>query len=313
MEKMVKDKVKESVPFYKSTLKSAVQKAIRKGEVEKAVRCTKSFLELDELDCLRRSMIWPIEDVLLHPSYHDLAKLTDKLSQKGSVPLTEAEKTKVLSLVGDFARCEWRDLDVGNVDDEGEAYAMRPVKGNRENDLIDALLYRQRIGASSWDRTMLAQMARVWNRRFALGTWTAEKLKRYFSGEVMNWSDVPYAQKEDILIESIDFHCSPINAILLKKDSVKELLKSEIPFNRRDFLGSDMSNGNLLEVIIWTMRSGINYKKNIWYEDHGTVDWRDADKVPKNYWLVFEKIYDQIKQETDNIAEWYLNKQLERK
>lgn len=311
MQKIVKDEVR--IPFYKSTLKSAVQKAIRRGEVEKAIRCTKSFLELDELDCLRRSMIWPIEDVILHPAYDELAKLTDKLSRKGSVPLTEKEKSKVLSLVGDFARCGWRDLDVGNVDDEGEAYAMQPVKGGRENDLVNALLFRQRIGAGYWDKTMLAQMARVWNKRFAQGSWTAEKLKQYYTGENIAWNDIPYATVADIPVETIDFHCSPINTILLKKDSVKELLKSEIPFNRRDFLGSDMSNGNLLETIMWTMRSGINYKKNIWYEDHGAVDWRNADKVPKNYWPVFEKIYDQIKQETDNIAEWYLNKQLERK
>jgi hypothetical protein len=126
-----KNEVKEKVPFSKGVLKSATQKAIRRGEVEKAVRCTKSFLELDELDCLRRSMIWPIEDVILHPSYNELAKLTNKLSQKGSVPLTEEEKTKVLTIVGDFARCEYRDLDVDNPDDPGQDYAMQMVKGNK--------------------------------------------------------------------------------------------------------------------------------------------------------------------------------------
>jgi hypothetical protein len=260
-------------------------------------------------------MIIPIEDCILPPVYDKLAAMLTKVSAKGSEPLTEAEKTIALSIIGDAAKCEWRDLDTGNPDDGGKDYVMQPVTGNRENDLINSLLYRSRIGGTKWDYWMLTGMARVWNKRFAEKTWTAKQLKQYFTGEVIEWNDVPYATVDDILIESVDMHCSGILYLLLKIGWVKDLLNQKIPFNRRDFLGSDVSNVNLLETIIWTMRSSLNPKKNIWQSQVGKdqpVSWLWADKVPEQYWPVFEDIMEQLKEETDNISRWIIRTQGEK-
>jgi hypothetical protein len=221
-----------------------------------------------------------------------------------------------LSIIADVARCEWRDLDVGNPDDEGKDYTMQPVTGNKENDLVNALLYRARAGGSRWDVPMLNQMARVWNKRFAEKSWDIEKLKSYFSGEEINWNDVEYATVDDIMLEVVDFHCSGILYTLLKIDWIKDMLNKSIPFNKRDFLGSDMSNVNLLETIMWTMRSSINYKKNVWETQVGkdqTVSWLWGDKVPEYYWPVFEDIMERLKEETDNISKWLIAKQGEKK
>ena len=314
-QKISKDKTKALVPFSPSLLKSAIQKSVRRGDVDKAVRAAKSLIQLNEVDALRRLMVIPIEDCILPSGYDKYAAMLMRVSSKGGEPLTEAEKTLALSIIGDVAKCEWRDLDVGNPDDEGKDYAMRPIQGNKENDLIDALLYRARAGGSRWDIPMLNQMARVWNRRFAEKTWDIEKLKSYYTGQVINWNDVPYATVDDIMLETVDFHCSGILYMLLKIDWVKALLRKEIPFNKRDWLGGDVSDHNLLEQIVWCCRSSINYKKNIWETQVGKdqpVSWLWADKVPQEKWPVYEQITEAIREETDNISRWLIRKQGEK-
>jgi len=312
MQKISKDEVKALVPFSPSLLKSAIQKSCRRGDVDRAVRATKSLIQLNEVDALRRLMIVPVEDSILPLDYDKYAAMLMKVSAKGGSPLTEDEKSLALTIIGDVARCKWRDLDVGNPDDLGKDYVMQPVQGNKENDLIDALLYRARAGGSRYDVPMLNQMARVWNRRFAQKTWDIEKLKSYFSGEEIKWDKVPYATVDDILIESVDFHCSGILYMLLKIDWIKYLLRKEIPFNKRDWLGGDVSDHNLLEQIMWTTRSSINYKKNVWETQVGKdkpVGWLWADAVPEAIWPVYRHIASEIKEETDNISRWIIRKQ----
>ena len=315
MQKTAKDKAKALVPFSPSLLKSNIQKSVRRGDVYKAVRSAKSLIQLNETDALRRLMIIPIEDCILPPDYDQYAAMLMRVSSKGSTPLTEQEKTLALSLIGDAARCQWRDLDVGNPDDEGKDYVMQPVKGNKENDLINALLYRSRIGGSKWDWIMLNQMARVWNKRFAEGTWKAEDLKQYYTGEIIEWDDVPYATVDDIMLETVDMHCSGILYTLLKIDWIKDLLRKEIPFNKRDWLGGDVSDHNLLEQIMWCCRSSINPKKNIWKTQVGKdqpVSWLWADSVPEAMWPVYEQITEAIKEETDNLSRWIIRSQGEK-
>lgn len=315
-QKTAKDEIKALVPFSPSLLKSAIQKSVRRGDVDKAVRAAKSLLLLNETDALRRLMIIPIEDCILPPDYDQYAAMLMKVSAKGSVPLTEAEKTMALSIIGGAARCEWRDLDVGNPDDKGKEYVMQPVKVNKENDLVNALLYRSRIGGSKWDYWMLTQMARVWNKRFAEGSWKAEDLKQYFTGEVIEWNDVPYATVDDIMLETVDMHCSGILYMLLKIGWVKDLLRKEIPFNKRDWLGGDVSDHNLLEQIMWCCRSSLNPKMNIWETQVGKdqpVSWLWADKVPEEMWPVYEYITEAIKEEVDGISRWIISQQGEAK
>ncbi len=315
-----KNEVKAPVRFSPSLLKSNVQKAVRRGDVDKAVRSAKSLIQLNEVDALRRLMVIPIEDCILPPDYDKYAAMLMKVSSKGSEPLTEAEKTIALSIIGDVARCKWRDLDVDNPDDEGKDYAMQPVTGNKENDLVNALLYRSRIGGSKWDYWMLTQMARVWNKRFSGGSWKAEDLKQYITGKVIEWEDVPYATVDDIMLETVDMHCSGILYTLLKIEWINDLLNKEIPPSKRGFMNhdytkSDMSNKDLLDSIMWCCRSSVNLKKNVWETELGKdqpVTYLMADRIPREYWPVFEKINEAIKDETDSISRWIIRSQWEK-
>ena len=317
MEKISKEKAKALVPFSPSLLKSNIQKAVRRNEVDKAVKSAKSLILLNETDALRRLMVIPIEDCILPLDYDKYAAMLMRVSSKGGEPLTEPEKTLTLTIIADVARSGWRDLDVDNVDDEGKDYIMQPVKGDKENSLIDALLYRSRIGGSRWDYWMLTQMARVWNKRFSEGSWKAEDLKKYFTGEVVEWADVPYASTADIMLEAVDMHSSGILYMLLKLSWVNDLLNKEVPPDKRGFMSHDytrssMSNKELLDSIMWCCRSSINYKKNVWETELGKnkpVTYLMADRIPRDYWPVFEKINEAIKEETDNISRWIISQQ----
>lgn len=86
-QKISKNEAKALVPFSQSLLKSAIQKSVRRGDVDKAVRAAKSLITLSETDALRRLMIIPIEDGILPPDYDKYAAMLTRVSSKGGVPL----------------------------------------------------------------------------------------------------------------------------------------------------------------------------------------------------------------------------------
>ena len=293
----------KDIPFSASLLKSAIQKAVRRGDVDKALSCTKSLLDKDPRACLRRLMVIVLEDGLLLPGYAELAILTDRVRQK-NVSLTEEDKTLVLTMVADLTRCEWRDFEKNNPD-YSEDYKIAKLE-DEELALINAINYRVRIGGWKDDMDMLRRFAKVWNKRFAEGTWDIKKLKSYFTGEVIEYADVPYASIEDIPLQAIDFHSYPISKILLKKPYVSQLIQEAIPKDTRQWAKPWMSDEDMLNKIVWCERSGISYKKVLW--SGKLVDWLVEDKIPTEQWDNFKSIYHKIEDELNNLAVWFLNK-----
>ncbi|HEY1644872.1 MAG TPA: hypothetical protein VGF75_00615 [Candidatus Saccharimonadales bacterium] len=299
----MQNNVRTDVPFSPSLLKSAIQKAVRRGEVDKALACTKSLLDKDPRACLRRLMVIVMEDGLLLPNYDKLAVLTDRIRVKGS-DLTEEDKTLVLSMVADLTCSETRDFEKNNPD-YSKDYKVAKLK-DEELALINAINYRVRIGGWKDDLDMLRVFAKVWNKRFTEGTWDVKKLRSYFTGEVIEYADVPYASKEDVPIEAIDFHCSPVGRILLKKPYVSKLIQEAMPINTRAWAGEWQSDEDILNKIVWCLRSGVSFKKVLWTDK--PVDWLIEDKIPQEHWDDFKSIYQKIEPELNSIAHWYLDK-----
>jgi hypothetical protein len=306
---LFEDKIKISVPYSKSLLKSAIQKAVRRGDVDKAVKCTKSLIDKEPVDCLRRLMIIVLEDCLLHPGFADLAKLTDRISRRGGAVLTENEKTVVLTIVADIARCEYRDFHKDNPD-EVDIEGLNRIEED-ELKLVNAIVYRSRIGGMPSDTGMFYQYSKIWQYRFGNGSWNVERLKGYFTGEVVNYSDVAYATNDDILLPAVDFHCSPVGRIVLKKSDVIAKLQKAFPMESRKWAEPWTSDEDILNKIVWCLRSGVCPKKIIWRSE--PVDWLVEDKIPEQYWSDFKTIYNQIEGELDAIALWFLRKVTEGK
>jgi hypothetical protein len=293
----------KDIPYSVSLLKTALQKSVRRCEVDKALSICKSLLDKDDRACLRRLMVIVLEDGLLLPNYDKLAILTDRVRQKGS-SLTEEDKTLVLTMVADLTRCEWRDFDKNNPD-----YSKEYKLARLEDEglaLINAINYRVRIGGWKDDMEMLRNYAKVWNKRFAEGSWNIEKLKSYFTGEVIEYADVPYASIEDIPIQAIDFHSYPISKILLKKPYVSQMIRKAVPEDNRQWAKPYTSDEDILNKVIWTLRSGINYKQVLWTSE--PVNWLISDGIPEQHWNDFQSIYQKIEGELDSIARWFLNK-----
>jgi hypothetical protein len=295
--------LRPELPFNSSLLKSAVQKAVRRGKVDEALACVKSLLDKDPVGCLRRLPVIILEDSMLHPDYAKLAVLTDRVRQKG-MPLTEADKTLVLTIVADITRCEWRDFEKDNPD-YAEGYKIAKM-GDEELALINAINYRVRIGGWKDDQEMLRKFARIWAKRFAEGSWDMDKLRSYFTGEVVEYADVPYATIEDIPIEAADFHVFGIGKVLLKKPYVNEMLQTAMPPDTRDWAKPWTSDEDIIYKICWCLRSGVSFKKVLWTGE--PVNWLISDKIPQEYWLDFRSIYDRIEGELDSIGRWFLDK-----
>jgi hypothetical protein len=295
--------LRPDLPFNSSLLKSAVQKSIRRGEVDKALATAKSLVDKDPVGCLRRLMVVIIEDGLLHPDYAKLAILTDRARQK-DMTLTEVDKSLVLTVVADITRCEWRDFEKENPDFT-EGYKIAKMDAE-ELALINSINFRVRIGGWKDDMQMLRDYSKVWNKRFADGTWNMDKLKSYFTGETVEYADIPYASVEDVPIEAVDFHCSPVGRILLKKPYVSQMLQTAIPTETRGWAGEWQSDEDLLNKVVWCLRSGVNFKKILWTGK--PVNWLVSDKIPVEHWEDFKSIYQKIESELDNIAKWFLDK-----
>jgi hypothetical protein len=248
-------------------------------------------------------MIIALEDSILPVDYAKLAVLTDRVRQKG-VSLTEEDKTLVLTIVADITRCEWRDFDKNNPD-FAKDYKIAKLE-NDELALINAINFRVRIGGWKDDMEMLRSYAKVWNKRFAKGSWNVDKLRTYFSGEVIEYADVPYASKEDVPIEAIDFHCSPVGRILLKKPYVSKLIQDAMPPETRGWAGEWQSDEDMLNKCVWCLRSGVSFKKVLWTGK--PVDWLIEDQIPEQHWQDFKAIYQKIETELNSIAHWYLDK-----
>jgi hypothetical protein len=299
----MQNNVRTDISFSPSLLKSAIQKAVRRGEVDKALACTKSLIDKDPRACLRRLMVIVMEDGLLLPNYDKLAVLTDRIRVKGS-SLTEEDKTLVLSMVADLTCCEVRDFEKNNPD-YSKDYKIAKLEAE-ELALINAINYRVRIGGWKDDMDMLRRFAKVWNKRFAEGTWDINKLRGYFTGEVIEYADIPYASKEDIPIEAVDFHCSPVGRILLKKPYVSKLIQEAMPTDMRGWAGEWHSDEDMLNKIVWCLRSGVSFKKVLWTGK--AVDWLIEDQIPEQNRKDFQSIYQKIEPELNSIAQWYLDK-----
>lgn len=293
----------QSIPYSPSLLKSALQKAVRRGEVDNALAITKSLLAKDQRACLRRLMVIVLEDGLLLPNYDKLAVLTDRVRQKGAT-LTEEDKSLILSMVADLTCLEWRDFEKDNPD-YSKDYKIAKLE-DEELALVNAINYRANIGGYKGDTDMLRLFARVWNKRFAEGSWNIDKLKSYFTGESIEWADIPYAINADIPIEALDFHCTAIGKILLKKPYVSNLIQQAVPADKRQWAKPWTSDEDILNKVVWAFRSGVNYKKVLWTGE--PVDWLQADKIPEECWSDFKTIYGRIERELDGIAKWLLDK-----
>jgi hypothetical protein len=301
--------------FSISLLKSALQKAVRRNEKEKAVRCAKSLIELDEYQILRRLPVIILEDGLLHPNFAKIIEILKRESKKFGKRMTEEEKDMIIQTVAEVAECEWRDNwvdeDEGVIENQEELEAEEfLLAGNwekinelpkEEKELVLAIKYRASIGGMKGDVVMLNHYANLWAKRFIKREWTIEKLKSYFKPSNLKFEEVKGAEIEDIPLTAVDMHCSPLLDILLKKENVVKILIENFPEAKNNLKEK-------LNDLLWRQMSSVNFKKEIgsgkqrdWYEK-GRGRFVDRQKE--------ERVFNFIKDEIGKIQKWFLQRQI---
>ena len=258
-----------ALPYSASLLKSATQKAVRRGRADCAAACLKSLLLKDGSAATRRLPIIVMEDALLHPGFAELIRLMTVAS--GRSGLTTPQHEWVLRVGAAAAIVEVRDPPP----------AIHPLRGApvgelsrlpaAEAELVRALRQRAAAGGMRYDRGMLREYAGIWFQRFVSGEWSVDRLAHVWSPawaktERYAWDSVAPAGPADILPEAVDFHCTSIVTWLLNRPAIRQMVADAFPTRGAD---------RVLQTVIWLTRSSINLKTMIGFDR--PWDWeRDA-------------------------------------
>ncbi len=297
------------IPFTKSLTKTACQKAVRNSDVDKAIRCIKSSLEVDPKNLSRRIPVIVIEDGFLHPN---LDKLIDfiRRSQRKAYTLTKADGELVINTIADVASLPFRDEFVAGHPLTQKAEKLvsegnfEPLK-EPEQALVNALKYRARIGGLSFDIELFNRMADIWTYRFSKGGWSVKKLEKIYKKHNFKYDEVPHAKKSDILLQSVDFHVSSLLGHLTSKPNIVIEVKKHYPTLNPEYV---------LQEMVWRMRAGINTKPQItskkpldWFETH--TGYGGDYFLGEEHRKKMTAIYEVAKPECDSYAKWFIENQ----
>ena len=145
-------------------LKSCLQKAIRRQEVEVALRAAAELMKVSFREFIRRLTVIVLEDVMLRDSYPGLVWLL-MADHKGFVPRREHVHF-CLNAVRDLCECSLRDYaemppDVSPL----ELSALSEVTDDASKGLVGSLIVRSRYGGMSCDVSLLQATAKAWHGR----------------------------------------------------------------------------------------------------------------------------------------------------
>ena len=277
----------------KSLLISNVQKCIRRSLPDKAVRTSMVLMEYHLLTFVRRLPIIVMEDVILHPMMPRIVSIMEQVSKNEGI--SREDVAIMLQVIVDLCKCPQRDsLDT----DLLNQYTGREQLSATADKLINSLRLRAQFGGMGWDIEMLEKYARQWTMRFDENEskWRQFLHERFPNVISVNPATIRTLQKEDILLEAVDFHCSPITNILARKTEFQHLIY-------RLFGRADVKDK--ISDIIWELRSSVNKRKVFWDPTLPT------DVIERNSLENREKhlqLYQAMSQQIESVSRWYINK-----
>jgi len=99
----------------------------------------------------------------------------------------------------------------------------------------------------------------------------------------------------------VDFHCSPLTKILMRKDYGVDALKQGYP---------EADPELVLQGVMWKLRSGVCLKREMTSGEER--DWYSKKTMfPNESREKDEEIFSKIQEEADSISRWFIKKQAE--
>ena len=279
-------------------LKSAVQKAVRRGACGPARRCALALLHAQPAECLRRLAVIAVEDATVHPATPLLVWFM--AAQSKGYLLGAAARDAVARVAAELAACDVKDA-LGDPDPSPEPSAS-PGSQKKKSDadplrnlgaaraglsdehgaLVCALLMRARFGGMRSDVEMLRAAAGRWRRRLLAEPWdwteglhvtfarAAEKAERARAAE----GDEKTASltRRDVPLAAVDFHVSPVLERLLELDAVRAAATRAVraaPTLAGD--GGGLPLANALRSAMWAHGSSATTKRTLASRAHLTA------------------------------------------
>lgn len=221
----------KAIPFLKSNL----QKCIRRGLNNQAIKTSYHLIKLNINEFLRRISIITIEDVTLHESYSTIIWLMTVTSSKTIIYKTT--KTIVDFLLGYVnALCNIKIYD--DYDYDSTKYNLTLFQ---DYDLLLSLQLRLSYGGMKSDMQMLNYISKLWLDKFSNGMkCNCDEIISINSNEVTTLGFREWKINNNCV--GIDYHCAPY--------IVSELMKKHNYGDKK------------IKSIIWNCSSRINYRKS---------------------------------------------------
>jgi hypothetical protein len=229
-----------------SLLKSHLQKCIRRGKSDLAVKTASHLLDLDAVNLLRRLPIIIPEDVMILPHFDATVWLMMAYPFRG---LTNEDKTWVLGSVKRLADFEWVDTLYEEAPD-----GWMP---DQEDDKIGAIALRHAFGGTRSDMDLLRHVAYTWKQRYSEKSKVGEFAKKLQSVTrcivQIPLDTVKPLERSEFLLAAVDHHVTPITSLLPKSI-----------LNPRQ--------------MIWDCSSSINFRTRLDFSKKDKPYWSQEDK-----------------------------------
>lgn len=310
------------VPYPKALVKSAIQKQVRRGEVDAALRLTKAHIEMDAHDFARRVFVIVPEEVSIHPLLVKMPEMIRRLARKGSVA-TDDDKNLMLTLIRDAAKATHRDFYLHNPDDKPiiSTEQLNWLSDERK-EMIRALQYRASIGGMRSDIAMFQSLYRIWVTRWTGGEIT--DYKNYFNSldePMVDHTTIELPHDTDIPYMAADFHCFPPGAKLLlyrskwvngEKRSEPTVLTQFIEERMKDVYvrprPGDSREVEIVKKTMWLYEASRSEKINLWTGEK--VSWWTLgdQKQPIEHKHLFDEFNELMKPLWQDLTGWYISK-----
>jgi len=253
-----------------SLCKSNLQKCVRRKECDKAIRTAYAIYTQSPSEALRRIPIIMIEDTLPHPA--SFCKLVWWMAavSKG-YRMTRKEVSEMLGVIASM--CETETYEVCELSEDKPPDWCELSRD--QQDFMWALELRKEYGGMLVDKKMLTYHQHLWHERLSREQNKWWNLLNDLNTYDIDPSDLGEFDKEDILLESLDFHCF---GFLPQKIATKVGLTEEE-----------------VKTAIWVCRSRINMRKPL----------NEKVFIPAD--SKTEKNYVKIDKELTRFTTWLLN------
>jgi hypothetical protein len=188
-----------------SLLKSNLQKCVRRKEHDKAIATAYALYSYSPSEALRRIPIVMIEDTLPHPeSFCKLVWWMAAVSKGYHMSVEEIEQ--MLGIV--YMMCETKTFEPFHSYHEGKGEIQYPLD-TPEGKFLQCLNLRKQYRGMEVDGQMLDYHIDLWTKRFRENTmWYTLISDQPECAIDVSSLDGKY-NRENVLMESIDYHCYP--------------------------------------------------------------------------------------------------------